>query len=68
MLVTDGAIAANFLLYYALVGPGDHVTSVAPTYSQLISVPSIFGADVELIHLREEENFEINLKSLYAET
>lgn len=64
VLVTNGAIAANFLLYYALVGPGDHVISVSPTYSQLFSVPSMFGADVELIHLREEENFEINLKSL----
>ncbi|GAV55377.1 hypothetical protein ZYGR_0AU00100 [Zygosaccharomyces rouxii] len=64
VLVTNGAIAANFLLYYALVNPGDHVISVAPTYSQLSSVPSMFGADVELIHLKEEEDFNINVESL----
>lgn len=64
VLVTNGAIAANFLLYYALAGPGDHVISVAPTYSQLHSVPSMFGAEVELIQLEEDKDYNINVKNL----
>lgn len=64
VLVTNGAIGANFLLYYALVGPGDHVISVAPTYNQLYSVPRMFGAEVDLIELVEVEDFEINLERL----
>lgn len=64
VLVTNGAIGANFLLYYALVGPSDHVISVAPTYNQLYSVPQMFGAEVDLIELVEEEDFKINLERL----
>lgn len=64
VLVTNGAIAANFLLHYALVGSGDHVISVAPTYNQLYSVPRMFGAEVDLIWLQEEDDFEINIETL----
>lgn len=32
ILITAGAISANLLLFYTLVGPGDHVICVHPTY------------------------------------
>ena len=54
ILVTGGAIGANFLVFYSLVDPGDTVVSVFPTYQQLYSVAKSFGANVKLLHLRED--------------
>ena len=51
VLVTGGAIEANFNSLYSLIEPGDGVVSVAPTYQQLFSVPKGFGADVKLLQL-----------------
>lgn len=55
ILITSGAIQANFLLHYALVGPGDHVIVHYPTYQQLYSVPESIGAEVSLWKAKEEE-------------
>ncbi|MES1039835.1 aminotransferase [Peribacillus simplex] len=70
VLVTNGAIGANFLLLYSLIQPGDHVIAVHPTYQQLYEVPTSFGATVDLLPLREENNYlpDLNeLKSLVNE-
>ncbi|CAN5817005.1 aminotransferase [soil metagenome] len=48
ILVTTGAIEANFLIFNALLSPGDHVVAVSPAYQQLHSVPKAIGADVSL--------------------
>ncbi len=48
VLVTTGAIEANFLIFNALLNPGDHVVAVSPAYQQLHSVPRAIGAEVEL--------------------
>lgn len=48
ILITPGAISANFLVFYALLGPGDHVICQYPTYQQLYSVPASVGAEVSL--------------------
>ena len=53
VLITQGAINANFLGLYTLVGSGDHVVCVYPTYQQLYSVPPTLGAEVSLWRLRE---------------
>jgi aspartate/methionine/tyrosine aminotransferase len=57
VLVTGGAIGANFLVLYSLVEPGDTVVSVFPTYQQLYSVARSFGADVKLLNLRMEDGW-----------
>ncbi|KAJ0161753.1 Capreomycidine synthase [Colletotrichum tanaceti] len=57
VLITQGAISANFLLLYTLVGPGDHVICVYPTYQQLYGVPESLGADVSLWRLKKENGF-----------
>jgi aspartate/methionine/tyrosine aminotransferase len=64
VLVTNGAIGANFLVYYALVGPGDHVIVVDPAYQQLQSVPKMFGADVEHLSLIPEQQYLPDLDKL----
>jgi aspartate/methionine/tyrosine aminotransferase len=57
ILVTHGAIGANFLAEYTLVEPGDRVVCVQPTYQQLYSVPASFGAEVRLLRLRPQDGF-----------
>ena len=57
ILITPGAISANFLLLYTLIGPGDHVVCVYPTYQQLYSVPESLGAEVSLWKLQKEKKF-----------
>jgi aspartate/methionine/tyrosine aminotransferase len=53
VLVTTGAIEANFLVFNALIKPGDHVVAVSPAYQQLHSVPRSLGADVDLWDLAQ---------------
>lgn len=48
ILIQPGAIAANQLVLYALLQPGDHVICHYPTYQQLYSVPASLGAEVSL--------------------
>ncbi|KAI9841599.1 MAG: hypothetical protein M1837_000506 [Sclerophora amabilis] len=57
ILITAGGIQANFVTLYTLVGPGDHVICVYPTYQQLYSVPESLGAEVSLWQLSEEDGF-----------
>jgi aspartate/methionine/tyrosine aminotransferase len=57
VLITQGAIGANYLVFYGLVGPGDHVICVYPTYQQLFAVPESFGAEVSLWRLQAENGF-----------
>ena len=54
ILVTTGAIEANFLLFNVLLEPGDHVVAVNPAYQQLNSVPRAVGADVSLWRIGPE--------------
>jgi aspartate/methionine/tyrosine aminotransferase len=51
ILVTTGAIEANYLLFNALLEPGDHVIAPYPAYQQLYSVPRAIGCDVSLWHV-----------------
>jgi hypothetical protein len=57
VIVTQGAIQANFLSYYTLVGPGDHVICVYPAYQQLYAVPASLGAEVSLWKLQKEKGY-----------
>ena len=66
VLITNGAIAANHLVFYTLVGPGDHVVCVYPTYQQLYSVPETLGAEVSLWRLKPENGFVPDVADLEA--
>ena len=64
ILVTTGAIEANFLLFNVLLGPADHVVAVYPAYQQLYSVPRAIGCDVSLWKLRMEGGFRYDVDDL----
>ncbi|ODQ60761.1 hypothetical protein WICANDRAFT_28570 [Wickerhamomyces anomalus NRRL Y-366-8] len=57
IVVTNGAIGANFLTIYSLIDSTDHVIVVDPTYEQLKSVPTIFKGEVSLLPLKSEEGW-----------
>ncbi|KAI1440980.1 PLP-dependent transferase [Annulohypoxylon stygium] len=64
IVITQGAIAANHLVFYSLVGPGDHVVSVFPTYQQLYTIPESLGAEVSLWELKAENGYVPNVAEL----
>ncbi|EEP79330.1 conserved hypothetical protein [Uncinocarpus reesii 1704] len=66
VLITPGAIQANFLLLYTLIQPGDHVVCHYPTYQQLYSVPESLGADVSLWKTSGEDGWKLDLEELKA--
>src|SRR4030095_1312199 len=64
ILVTTGAIEANFLLFNVLLEPGDHVVAPYPAYQQLFSVPRAIGCDVALWHVGPETNYRYDVAAL----
>lgn len=66
ILVTQGAIAANFLVFYTLIGPQDHVVCVYPAYQQLYDVPQSLGAEVSLWKLNQENGFVPDVIELHS--
>ena len=54
ILVTTGAIEANYLLVNTLLEAGDHVVSVFPAYQQLYSVAKAVGCEIDLWKIVEE--------------
>ncbi len=64
ILVTTGAIEANFLLFNTLLDAGDHVIAPYPAYQQLYSVPRAIGCDVALWRIRPENGFRYDVDEL----
>lgn len=66
VMITHGAIGANSLVYSALVERGDHVVTVVPTYQQHYSIPESMGAEVDLVHLRADDDWLPRLEDIAA--
>lgn len=64
VVITHGAIGANALVHATLVEAGDHVVSVVPTYQQHYSLPEGHGACVDLLWLREDDGWSLDLDEL----
>lgn len=64
VIVTNGAIGANYLLFYAIVNPGDHILVIEPSYQQLSSVPKMFGGKVDPWKIKFEDGYQPNLAEL----
>lgn len=66
ILITPGAIAANHLVFYALIEKGDHVICHWPTYQQLFTVPQSLGAEVDLWKSKEDNKWLPDFEELQA--
>jgi len=64
ILVTTGAIEANFLLFNQLLEAGDHVIAPYPAYQQLYGVPRAIGCDVSLWHVGPDTGYKYDLRAL----
>ncbi len=64
ILVTTGCIEANFVAFTSIVQPGDHVIVEHPNYQQLYEVPRALGGKVDLLRLRYEDNYKLNVDEL----
>ena len=64
ILVTQGAISANFLVLDTLCGPGDHVICQVPNYQQNYEVPARAGADVSFWKLKMDGKYELDVQEL----
>ncbi|MBO5557033.1 MAG: aminotransferase [Oscillospiraceae bacterium] len=64
LVLTHGAAGANHHLFYTLLEPGDRIVSIMPTYQQLYSIPESYGADVQMLTLREENGYLPDLREL----
>ena len=64
ILITQGAIAANLVVLYGLVGKGDHVICHYPTYQQLYEVPRSLGADIDYWQAKEEKRWQLDIEDL----
>ncbi|KAE8270129.1 hypothetical protein A4X09_0g2204 [Tilletia walkeri] len=64
VLVTQGAIGANFLVLLSLISAGSHVVVAHPTYQQLTDTPRAFGADVTLWKQTPDKSWKHNVDEL----
>ena len=63
---THGAAGANHHVFCSLISAGDRVVSIMPTYQQLYSIPASIGADVAIMHLKQENDYLPDLNELRA--
>ena len=63
---THGAAGANHHVFCSLISAGDRVVSIMPTYQQLYSIPEALGADVAIMHLKQENGYLPDLTELKA--
>ena len=61
---THGAAGANHHVFCSLISAGDRVVSIMPTYQQLYSIPEAIGADVAIMHLKQENDYLPDLDEL----
>ncbi len=57
ILITHGAIEANYLVFQALISKGDRVVVTFPAYQQLYQVPESLGARVQRWELAFDKGF-----------
>ena len=66
VIAVVGASEALFILFSALIRPGDHVVALWPAYQSLYDLARAQGAAVELVELRPEEGWALDLDRIAA--
>lgn len=66
VLVTAGAAAALFCIATALLDPGDHAVVVRTNYATNLETPRAIGADVDVVDLRFEHGWQLDVDEVAA--
>lgn len=64
VLVTVGAIEANYLVIRTLLNPGDEIVLMLPNYMQIWGMAKNHGLALKTFHLREEKGWAPDLAEL----
>lgn len=64
VLVTVGAIEANYVSTRTLLDPGDEIVVMVPNYLQIWGVAKNHGNDVREVHLRDDNGWALDLEGL----
>ena len=64
VLVTVGAIEANYLVLRTLLAPGDEIVVMLPNYMQIWGLAKNHGLALKTFHLREETGWRPDLAEL----
>ncbi|NGY84855.1 aminotransferase class I/II-fold pyridoxal phosphate-dependent enzyme [Bacillus megaterium] len=62
VLITNGACAALFIIHSTILMPGDHI--LKPNYATNIEVPRSLGITTNLLNLKFEDNFDVDIEEL----
>lgn len=64
VLVTAGAIEANYISIRALLSAGDRIVVMLPNYMQIWGIAKNCDLELETVHLREEKQWALDLDEL----
>ena len=64
ILVTVGAAEANYIICNTLLGPGDEIATMTPTYKQVWGIAENNGHPVRPFHLRPENGWALDIDDL----
>ena len=65
VLVTVGAIEANYIATRTLLSAGDEIVIMLPNYMQIWGIARNHGYRIKTLHLREDDNWTPDLDELY---
>jgi len=66
VLVTAGAAAALFCIATTLLEPGDHAVVVRTNYATNLETPRAIGADLDVVDLRFEDGWRLDVAQVAA--
>jgi aspartate/methionine/tyrosine aminotransferase len=64
VLVTVGAIEANYNSLHTLLQPGDEIAIMLPNYMQIWGIAKNLGLTINAFHLSEDNGWKVNLDEL----
>lgn len=64
VLVTVGAIEANYNSINTLLQPGDEIAIMLPNYMQIWGIAKNLGLKINIFHLSEDNGWQVNLDEL----
>lgn len=64
VLVTVGAIEANYNSIHTLLQPGDEIAIMLPNYMQIWGIAKNHGLKMNIFHLCEDNGWQVNLDEL----
>ena len=66
VLVTVGAIEANYITTRTLLEPGEEIVIMLPNYMQIWGIARNHGLSIKTFHLREDQNWAPDLDQLQS--